>query len=226
MTMFTVGQAVVVTDRRDLYAYEEGTVVRGSLRRGHVGVHFPVIEGEPQNPDDVRQVSADALAPLPQIGERRRWKSEVMRLRGPFVIQSRADQGERPLFTIYYEASRTHAGASAAELAGFSELITEPDGAEDGTTADARADVAAPVKYPPGTPEYAAYQRALTNELDKFAKGEAPYAAARVRDHLDNLDTLRDCVLEHGLTWDENPNGSTLYDLREAIRAYRTARDS
>ena len=42
----------------------------------------------------------------------------------------------------------------------------------------------------------------------------------------DNLDTLRDCVLEHGLTWDENPNGSTLYDLREAIRAYRTARDS
>src|SRR5690349_2670803 len=36
-------------------------------------------------------------------------------------------------------------------------------------------------RFPEGTPEYAAYRELLNRELDKFARGEAPYPYTSIR---------------------------------------------
>lgn len=193
-----IGQEVVVIDRHHLHAYEEGTVMEPIAGDG---ASARVRLGDGDHGWDV--IEHAALAPLPQLGERRRWNSgsAVLFPLGPFTLTARGTTEER-LFTVRYDDPVYRDGiASAAELARYSELYTEPDGAEDGTTGETRVVVMSPRGYGKG-------------------------AAA--------LDTLRDVVLETALEWEE-AGGLGLASsieppkrraLRDAIKAYRTARDS
>lgn len=212
MNSFTVGQGVIVSDRRDLYAYMEGVVFRaGPDRLGRVGVDFPKPDQDGMH-DGRHMLDAATLSPLPKVGERRRWNarnSERRQLMGPFVITGRHDDTEERLFSIWYEARQVHGSASAAELAGFSELIEEHSDTEDGMTSDAHA-----VQIPTSGWKEVGHTTAEGVQL-------APPRPGR-----DDLDTRRDAVLEAALWWDEAPDGFRLYDLRQTIRAYRAARDS
>lgn len=207
MSEYTEGQPVVVTERRHPLAYEEGTVNRpGPDSLGRVRVDFVVSGGDNGSGKTWTAIEREALAPVPQIGERRRWRRDYragLYGLGPFTLASRSTEEGR-VYTVRYDASWADGIASASELARFSDLYTEPDGAEDGTTGEARVVVVSPRGYGKGaaaldTLRDAVLEAALSWEAMRRESAEWP----RSRDIAEKADALADVVA-----------------------AYRTARDS
>lgn len=208
-----VGRPVVVTERRHPNAYEEGVIQRSKLDgSGRIRIH---LEGMPG--DSWVAIEPTYFAPLPQVGECRRWASSyrgTLHGLGCFTVMERR---EDRLFTIRYDEALYRDGvASAAELAKFSDLYTAPDGADDGTVPATRAPVEPP-RHP--LPAYGPLLARVS--LEDVRAVTAP------RVHAANLDTLRDIVLEAALTYEAGPvDGEAAIDLRDAVRVYRKARDS
>lgn len=177
MNTVTLGQAVIVTDRRHPLSYEEGTVFRAAPDgHGRIRVHFPQIEGEPQPNNSWHAIELEILGAMPSPGERYEWADRNNASRVPFTVGERFPRNHRyaGLFALLAD------DASPAErAAGYSSIASA---AEIAKFAD-RTPIPA-VKFPPGSPEYVAYQIALTEELEKFVRGESPYALERVREHL------------------------------------------
>lgn len=223
MIEVTMSQRVVITERHHPQAYEEGNIVRVKPDgMGRVRVHLDGMPGE-----SWVAVEPQYLGAVPAAGERYEWADRNNSSRVPFTVGTRFPKGHMyaGLFPILHDdanaANRAQgwdAIASAAELAKFADRTHVPA-----------------VRFPPGSPEYIAYQIALTEELEKFARGESPYALERVREHLGQkspaevspvpvLD-LRDDVVRTALLWEAAPelDHSALSDHVDAIRAYRKA---
>lgn len=224
MNAVTMAQRVVITERHHPQAYEEGYVIRAtpdSMTR--VRVHLDGMPGE-----SWVAVELQYLGAVPAAGERYEWADRNNASRVPFTIGHRFPKGHQyaGLFRVLSDdatpAEREQGYssiASAAELARFADRTHTPA-----------------VRFPPGSPEYVAYQIALTEELAKFARGESPYALQRVRESLGQpapspddaaptLDTLREAVVTTALAWEGAPelDHAALSDHVDAIRAYRKA---
>jgi hypothetical protein len=220
---YTEGQPVVVIERRHPLAYEEGTVNRpGPDSLGRVRVDFVVQGGDNGSGKTWTAIEREALAPVPQIGERRRWRRDYragLYGLGPFTLASRSTEEGR-VYTVRYDASWADGIASASELARFSDIYAEPDGAEDGTVPARRAEVEPP-RNPYRNPKI--IERIPLGDVRRIARQYHQGHGKRAM----NLDTLRDIVLETALAYEAGPvDGPAAIELRDAVRAYRTARDS
>lgn len=197
------GAEVVVIERHSYLAYCEGRVT--STKVGADGCVVVDLTDE-QGRTGRHRIPVAYLGPMPEVGARYRWDDGILGSRAPFTVGERFPEGHRfaGLFRLMSdgatpsERAEGHSAiASAAELAKHAVFVSEPD---DGTTGEALAAVVPPRR---------------------------------------DLDTLRDIVLETALVWDEAVSyaeeGPVMLSAeligsfgahRQAIRAYRTARDS
>lgn len=136
MIAVTMGQAVVVIERRHPLACEEGTVMRAKPDTdGRVRVHFDAVDGEPQSPDDWRAVELTSLGAMPAPGERYEWNDRNNMSRTPFTVGERLPAGYTFAghFALMHDDAtpadreRGHTAiATAAELARFADRIDTP----------------------------------------------------------------------------------------------------